>query len=121
MSVAVSKCLVLLTHVIVVGYQYAAYNWFPGYLPHMGGCAGTPTAGIVGGGIIFSYLLLFLDFFYETYLRKDGSHDFVTCVQRHSQPSAAAPEGLLFCVEKSRLDHRRRSGELTMMHDLATR
>lgn len=77
----------------------------------MGGCAGTPTAGIVGGGIIFSYLLLFLDFFYETYLRKAGSHDFATwvrlTVQRRSKPSTAAQESMLFCVEKSRLGHRR--------------
>jgi len=87
----------------VAGYQYAAYNWFPEYLPHMGGCAGTPTAGIVGGGIIFSYLLLFLDFFYETYLRKAGSP------AKHSKPSAAVgtPESLLFYVGKGRLDYRR--------------
>lgn len=72
----------------------------------MGGCSGTPTAGIVGGGIIFSYLLLFLDFFYETYLRKAGSQDLATwlqlAVQKGSKSSTTAPESLLFCVEKSK-------------------
>jgi len=89
-------------HGIVAGYHYAAYNWFPEYLPHKGGCAGTPTAAVVGVGIIFSYLLLFLDFFYETYLRKAGSHDLVTwprlAIQSHSKPGADAPESLLFYV-----------------------
>ncbi|KAI9573396.1 GNS1/SUR4 membrane protein [Boletus coccyginus] len=107
-TMQIAQFMVILGAAAFASYQYAAYNWFPGYLPHMGGCAGTPTAGIVGGGIIFSYLLLFLDFFYETYLRKAGSHDLVTWLRlavqtEHSKPSAAvgAPESLLVYMEKA--------------------
>ncbi|KAF8546596.1 GNS1/SUR4 membrane protein, partial [Imleria badia] len=66
-TMQIGQFVVILASAAFASYQYAAYNWFPQYLPHMGGCSGTPTAGIVGAGIIFSYLLLFLDFFYETY------------------------------------------------------
>ena len=78
----------------------------------MGGCSGTPTAGIVGGGIIFSYLLLFLDFFYETYIRK---------AQRRPEPSAAPSEGLLFRVEKSRFQLRLNSQRLTVIYNWLVR
>ncbi|KAG6374223.1 GNS1/SUR4 membrane protein [Boletus reticuloceps] len=103
-TMQIAQFLVILASAAFASYQYAAYNWFPMYLPHMGGCSGTPTAGIVGAGIISSYLLLFIEFFLETYLRKAGSHGSVTwlrlAVQKHIKPSTAAPESLLFRMEK---------------------
>ncbi|KAG9308645.1 GNS1/SUR4 membrane protein [Chiua virens] len=107
-TIQITQFMIILAACAFAGYQYAAYNWFPSYLPHMGGCSGTPTAGIVGGGIIFSYLLLFLDFFYKTYIGKAGSPNSVTwlrtMVQRRSTKkttNVAPPESLLFCVEKT--------------------
>ncbi|KAI9573402.1 GNS1/SUR4 family-domain-containing protein [Boletus coccyginus] len=108
-TMQIIQFLVILGTGAFVNYQYAAYNWFPEHLPHMGDCASTPTSCIVGGGIITSYLLLFLDFFYETYSQKTGSHDPVTwprlAVQSHSKPSANAPESLLFYLVRGEGRH----------------
>ncbi|KIK94266.1 hypothetical protein PAXRUDRAFT_33611 [Paxillus rubicundulus Ve08.2h10] len=98
---------VILAVAAFASYHYAAYNWFPTILPHKGGCAGTPTAAIVGAGIIFSYLILFLQFFRKTYTEKAGSTKNVTAtgssVRNHvkGKPSLNTAGSLLFRVETS--------------------
>lgn len=87
----------ILTHGIALGYQFVAYEWFPEYLPHMGGCSVTPTASIVGIGITSSYLLLFLDFFYETYLQKAKSQG----MRRLPKSTIASTGEPIFCVASS--------------------
>lgn len=47
-------------------YQFYAdtyWNW----LPHSGGCHGTHEAGLYGAGILASYLVLFISFYFKSY------------------------------------------------------
>lgn len=103
-GVFVSECLSILslsflTSCIMVAYQYIAYEWFPQYLPHMGGCTLTPTMSIAGFGVITSYLVLFLDFFYKTYSRKTRLNG----VPRHPKSTIASAEEPAFWLKNSRL------------------
>ncbi|KIJ12380.1 hypothetical protein PAXINDRAFT_171281 [Paxillus involutus ATCC 200175] len=102
-TMQIFQFIVILAAVVFAAYHYAAYNWFPTILPHKGDCTGTPTAGIVGLGIVFSYLILFLKFFRKTYTEKAGSNKNVAGSSMRShvkgKPSANTPGGLLFRVE----------------------
>ncbi|GJE86124.1 elongation of very long chain fatty acids protein [Phanerochaete sordida] len=51
-------------------YNYYAANYFPS-LPNFGTCAGTETAAIFGCGLLSSYLVLFINFYIQTY-KKGG-------------------------------------------------
>ena len=90
----------------MLGYNYAAHNWWP-VLPHVGNCSGTPTAGIVGAGIIMSYLLLFVDFFRQTYIknaqakRTSGIHNTASNHKR-TKSSGTPSASLLFRVDSSK-------------------
>ncbi|KAF9235424.1 GNS1/SUR4 membrane protein, partial [Melanogaster broomeanus] len=57
-TMQIFQFVIILASTVFASYHYAAYNWFPTSLPHMGNCAGTPTAGISGALIISSYLTL---------------------------------------------------------------
>ena len=52
----------------------SAYNVFAHTLlpvaPHVGYCAGTPSSALVGLAVVASYLVLFVDFFNQTYTKK---------------------------------------------------
>jgi len=43
-----------------------AFKYFPG-LPHFSNCAGSETAAIFGCALLTSYLLLFINFYFQTY------------------------------------------------------
>ncbi|KAI0689600.1 GNS1/SUR4 membrane protein [Cytidiella melzeri] len=47
-------------------YNYYAATYWP-HLPHYGTCAGTEAAAIFGCGLLSSYLLLFINFYIQTY------------------------------------------------------
>ncbi|KAI0793511.1 GNS1/SUR4 membrane protein [Abortiporus biennis] len=47
-------------------YSYYAANYFPN-LPTLGSCAGTETAALFGCGLLSSYLVLFINFYIQTY------------------------------------------------------
>ncbi|KAL1917832.1 uncharacterized protein VTP21DRAFT_3666 [Calcarisporiella thermophila] len=47
-------------------YTYFAYTYAPS-LPNMGTCAGTEGAAAFGSGLLSSYLLLFINFYRQTY------------------------------------------------------
>lgn len=47
-------------------YTYFTSAYFP-YLPNAGSCAGEEFAAFAGMGIISSYLLLFVSFYFATY------------------------------------------------------
>ncbi|KIJ05255.1 hypothetical protein PAXINDRAFT_93710 [Paxillus involutus ATCC 200175] len=72
-TMQILQFIVVLVMGLFVSYQYIAYNWFPSLLPHVGNCTITPTAIIVGYGVVSSYLILFLKFFRKTYTNKAGS------------------------------------------------
>ncbi|KAH7911209.1 GNS1/SUR4 membrane protein [Hygrophoropsis aurantiaca] len=47
-------------------YQHYAATYFP-HLPHIANCAGTETAALFGCGLLSSYLVLFINFYIQTY------------------------------------------------------
>ncbi|KAF9229285.1 GNS1/SUR4 membrane protein [Gyrodon lividus] len=47
-------------------YQHFAHSRFP-HLPHIANCAGTETAALLGCGLLSSYLVLFINFYIQTY------------------------------------------------------
>lgn len=58
--------------VVVIGYAYYAFIR-AGFDPNV--CYGTSTGAIVGIGILFSYLLLFVRFYWQTYSMKSSKSD----------------------------------------------
>jgi len=48
-----------------------AHNFLP-MVPHVGDCAGTPSSAFVGVGVVATYLVLFINFFEETYIKPKG-------------------------------------------------
>ncbi|RUP44658.1 GNS1/SUR4 family-domain-containing protein [Jimgerdemannia flammicorona] len=50
-------------------YTYFAATYFP-YFPNAGTCAGTETSAIAGCSLLSSYLLLFINFYHQTYKAK---------------------------------------------------
>ncbi|KAF8841335.1 GNS1/SUR4 membrane protein [Paxillus ammoniavirescens] len=106
-TMQILQFIVILAVGLFVSYQYLAYNWFPTILPHMGNCTATPTAAIVGTGIIASYLILFLRFFRKTYTEKAGlsknvattGSSKITRDHIKGKPSVNTPGNLRFRVE----------------------
>lgn len=49
-----------------IAYQHFAHSRFP-HLPHIANCAGTETAALFGCGLLSSYLVLFINFYIQTY------------------------------------------------------
>lgn len=61
---------------VFTGFVYfASYTYFTStyfqWMPNMGSCAGEEFAAFAGIGIISSYLVLFISFYFATY-RKEG-------------------------------------------------
>ena len=52
-------------------YSYYAANYFPN-LPTLGSCAGTESAALFGCGLLSSYLVLFIQFYIQTYKKPAG-------------------------------------------------
>jgi len=50
-------------------YSYFVMTYIPGQLPAMGSCAGTERAALFGCGLLTSYLLLFINFYVQTYMK----------------------------------------------------
>ena len=55
--------------VYFASYTYFSSNYFPG-LPNAGTCAGEEFAALAGMGILSSYLLLFISFYFATYRKQ---------------------------------------------------
>ncbi|KAK7061939.1 elongation of fatty acids protein [Favolaschia claudopus] len=54
-------------------YEHFAATYYDGILPHIGNCAGSETAALFGCGLLTSYLGLFINFYFQTYKKKDSS------------------------------------------------
>ena len=52
-------------------YSYYAATYFP-HLPALGTCAGTEYAALFGCGLLSSYLVLFINFYIQTYKKPAG-------------------------------------------------
>ncbi|EMD42057.1 hypothetical protein CERSUDRAFT_42249 [Gelatoporia subvermispora B] len=52
-------------------YSYYTATYFKGF-PTLGSCAGTETAALLGCGILSSYLVLFIQFYIQTYKKPKG-------------------------------------------------
>ncbi|TBU35256.1 GNS1/SUR4 membrane protein [Dichomitus squalens] len=57
-------------------YNYYAATYFPN-LPSYGSCAGTETAALFGCGLLSSYLVLFIQFYIQTYKKPAGKKPIV--------------------------------------------
>ena len=66
MSSFIPAIRLLTFHCDISGYNLIAHNWLP-ILPHVGNCAGKLGEGLIGFGIVATYLLLFVNFFSQTY------------------------------------------------------
>lgn len=51
----------------LIAYSYFAATYFDGIMPAVGSCAGTEAAALFGCGLLTSYLLLFINFYLQTY------------------------------------------------------
>jgi fatty acid elongase 3 len=54
-------------------YGHFAATYFDGILPHNGNCAGSETAAVFGCALLTTYLGLFINFYLQTYKKKDAS------------------------------------------------
>ncbi|KAL4077430.1 GNS1/SUR4 membrane protein [Scleroderma citrinum] len=104
-TLQIIQFIIILASAAFASYNYAAHNWWP-VLPHVGNCSGTPAAGIIGGSIVMSYLLLFVDFFYQTYMKNPqtkralGSHN-TTSNHKRSKSSGTSSGSLLLRVDST--------------------
>ncbi|KZT65142.1 GNS1/SUR4 membrane protein [Daedalea quercina L-15889] len=65
-TMQIAQFIIDLFAVYFATYSYYAANYFPN-LPTMGSCAGTESAAVFGCGLLTSYLLLFIQFYINTY------------------------------------------------------
>jgi len=65
-TLQISQFVIDLFAVYFGTYSYYVANYWP-HLPHMGSCAGTETAAVFGCALLSSYLLLFINFYIQTY------------------------------------------------------
>jgi hypothetical protein len=70
MLLYISAAYIGLGFVYFASYTYFTSTYFP-WMPNSGNCAGEEFAAFSGMGIISSYLLLFISFYFATY-KKDG-------------------------------------------------
>jgi fatty acid elongase 3 len=65
-SMQITQFIIDLFIVYFGTYQHFAHSRFP-HLPHIANCAGTETAALFGCGLLSSYLVLFINFYIQTY------------------------------------------------------
>ena len=65
----IAQFVIDLGFVYFASYTYFSATYFP-HLPTMGKCAGEEFAAFAGMGIISSYLLLFISFYFATYQKQ---------------------------------------------------
>ena len=66
------------------GYAYFATHYLKGVLPTPGDCAGSETAASFGCALLTSYLLLFINFYVQTY-KKGSKAKLASKVNGHSK------------------------------------
>ncbi|KAF9919668.1 hypothetical protein FBU30_010677 [Linnemannia zychae] len=78
-------------------YTYFAFTYLP-FLPNAGKCAGTEGAALFGCGLLTSYLLLFINFYRQTYdakanvAKQQRSVDAITKNIKSSSASGSGPK-----------------------------
>lgn len=65
-TMQITQFVIDLFAVYFATYNYYAANYFPN-LPNLGSCAGTESAAIFGCALLSSYLVLFINFYIQTY------------------------------------------------------
>lgn len=85
--------------VYFASYSYFSSQYFPA-LPTMGTCAGEEFAAFAGIGILSSYLLLFISFYFATY-KKEGKRPTGRKAAR-SLSQAEVPDVAALTGEKSK-------------------
>jgi fatty acid elongase 3 len=85
--------------VYFASYTYFTSTYFP-YMPNAGKCAGEEFAAFAGIGILSSYLVLFISFYFATY-KKDGKATTRKSLRRMSQAPLPDPVHMASHVGKS--------------------
>jgi hypothetical protein len=70
----ISNTTVMPVFVYYASYSYFTSTYFP-WLPHPGTCAGEEFAAFSGMGILSSYLLLFISFYFSKYKKHSKAFD----------------------------------------------
>ena len=65
----IAQFIIDLCFVYFAAYTYFTSTYFP-HMPNFGQCAGEEFAAISGCGILSSYLVLFISFYFATYKRR---------------------------------------------------
>ncbi|KAL4081326.1 GNS1/SUR4 family-domain-containing protein [Scleroderma yunnanense] len=68
-TLQIVQFILILAAAAFAAWNIVAYNWLP-MVPHYGNCAGDLPIGLTGIAVIASYLLLFVNFFNQTYIKK---------------------------------------------------
>jgi len=72
-------------------YQHFAHTFFP-HIPHIGNCAGTETAALFGCGLLSSYLVLFVNFYIQTYQKPAKGRKPVANGNGHAKTAGSKEE-----------------------------
>jgi len=88
--------LQIIQFVIDLGFVYfASYNFFIStyytWMPHQGSCAGEEFAAFAGIGVLSSYLVLFVLFYFATYSKDGKPPSARRTLRRMSQAEAPGP------------------------------
>ncbi|KZV77174.1 GNS1/SUR4 membrane protein [Peniophora sp. CONT] len=70
-SMQIAQFIIDLFIVYFGTYSYFVATYWP-HMPNMGSCAGTEGAALFGCGLLSSYLLLFINFYIQTYKKPVG-------------------------------------------------
>jgi fatty acid elongase 3 len=103
--------------VYFASYTYFTSTYFP-WMPNHGRCAGEEFAAFAGMGIISSYLVLFISFYFATYRKEGKAPSGRKAVRRMSQAPLPDPHDII--VEAAHGSHHHSNGKATTTGAKAT-
>ncbi|KAF8140257.1 GNS1/SUR4 membrane protein [Boletus edulis] len=90
-SLQITQFIIDLFIVYFGTYQHFAHSRFPN-LPHVANCAGTETAALLGCALLSSYLVLFINFYIQTYQKPAKGKKLVVNGNGHADATGLKQE-----------------------------